>query len=184
MPEEPPRPTQSPRMGWVTLLLLLGAVALFVWILLPMTRPEPSPLLGVEAPDFVLPVVAGGPPGNRIRLSELAGRVIVLDFWASWCAPCREQGRIIDELARDPDLERVTFLGVATAEPEEDARRSAAEANPAYPSVHDGQGVVAATYGATDLPLLVVVTPDGRVAAVRSGVVPADEIRELIRGAL
>jgi cytochrome c biogenesis protein CcmG/thiol:disulfide interchange protein DsbE len=164
------------------LALVAAAVVLFLEIERPSVSHRRSPLVGTEAPDFALPVIYGGDPGNRIRLSELRGRVVVLDFWASWCTPCEQQARELDALARRQS-EGVQILGVATGEAAEAAARRAQRDSLTYPSVYDTHGDVAVTYDATDLPTLVVVDQKGTIAAVRTGVLDASTVGELIHQA-
>jgi len=176
---KPLKPTIGVKQAWVTAAMLVASVCLFVYIVMPSLPHENSPLVGAEAPDFALPVIHGGEPGNRIRLSELRGRVVVLDFWASWCLPCEQQARVLDQLARRRS-DGALILGVATGDPADAATKHAQERGLSYPSVHDTHGDVALTYGATDLPTLVVIDQSGKVVAVRRGVVDASTIDELI----
>jgi cytochrome c biogenesis protein CcmG/thiol:disulfide interchange protein DsbE len=176
----PLKPTTAPSQAWVTVAMLVASVVLFAYIVMPSLPREKSPLIDAEAPDFALPVIHGGEPGNRIRLSELRGRVVVLDFWASWCTPCEQQARVLDELARQRS-DRAMILGVATGDPAEAATRHAEQEDLAYPSVHDTHGDVALTYGATNLPTVVVIDREGTVVAVQRGIVDAPTLDELIK---
>ena len=60
---------------------------------------EDSPLVGSAAPDFTAEIVAGEGAGDRVSLSALRGHVVMLDFWASWCPPCRESLPILGRVA-------------------------------------------------------------------------------------
>ncbi len=181
-PPAPLKPTTAVGQVWITLTMVCIAVGLFAYIVVPSLPREESPLLQTEAPDFTLPVIHGGEPDNRIRLSELRGSIVVLDFWASWCAPCEQQTAILDAQARARPEEFI-ILGVATADSASAATQYAEEKRLFYPSVHDTNGDVALEYGATDLPTIVVINRDGTVVAVRRGVVDAATIDELIRAA-
>lgn len=180
----PSSPTRSPRRAWALGIALLGGAILTLAILGPPAWSPASPLLGRPAPDFVLPIIHGGPAGNRARLSELRGRVVVLDFYASWCVPCREAAAVVKAAVTDQPPGSVMVLGVATADDADAAARFAAETAPDGVAVHDADGAVALAYGADDLPTLVVVNPAGVVVAVVQGVVPRRRLERLIAAAL
>jgi len=175
----PLRLVPAAKRAWVTLAVVAAAVVLFLYVERPFAARQRSELVGTEAPDFALPVIYGGDPGNRIRLSDLRGRVVVLDFWASWCAPCEQQARELDSLARRQS-EGVQILGVATGDTADAAARRAHRDSLTYPSVCDTHGDVAVAYAATDLPTVVVVDQKGTITAVRTGIVDASTVAELI----
>ena len=170
--------TQNPRQAWTTLLLVIGISALFAFVVLPYLGKK-NALEGVTAPDFVLPVIHGGEPGNRIRLSDLRGKVVVVDFWASWCVPCRTQAPIIDTVAKRHGDE-LAVVGVNTSDERDAAVRFAQGQNLSYPMVFDENNRVAAEYSVTGLPTLVVVDKSGKIVAVRRSLVPETELEALV----
>lgn len=175
--------TTNPKQAWLTLLLIVGISAFFLFVILPYVRPK-SPLEGVGAPDFALPVIHGGETGNRIRLSDLRGKTVVIDFWASWCGPCRQQAPIIDGLARQHEAAGdLVVVGVSTSDEQEAAVRFAQSQNLSYPMVFDEQNKVAAAYSVTGLPTLVVVDKNGKIVAVRRSVVPKKELDQIVERA-
>jgi cytochrome c biogenesis protein CcmG, thiol:disulfide interchange protein DsbE len=156
--------------------LILGASLLFGLFVLPRLGPGRSDLVGAKAPDFALPVIYGGEPGSRIRLSDLRGHVVLLDFWASWCRPCIEEMAILDRARKDPRLRSVMVIGVNSDERTEEALSLLARVKPSYPTVADEGGTLAADFDVQGLPTLVVVGADGVVRAIETGVVRAEEI--------
>ncbi len=107
--------TASPRQGvWIVGSALVLGVVLAVTVL-PMFRRAPSRLVGMPAPDFTLPIMTGGEPGDRIHLADYRGKVVAIDFWASWCAPCRAEAPHFERVAKKYSGQGVVFLGVATA---------------------------------------------------------------------
>jgi peroxiredoxin len=186
MPESKKKPTQDPNGGWTFALLTLAAALLFGYVVLPRFSrhlgPE-SALVGTAAPDFSLPVLHGGDPDNRVLLSALRGKVVLLDFWASWCQPCSEQSRILSRLAPGYKDKDVVFVGVNTAD---DAAQAAAFAQThalPYTTVLD-DGNTAQAYGASSLPTIVVIDPAGKVTSAASRVMGASEVEEAIAAAV
>jgi cytochrome c biogenesis protein CcmG/thiol:disulfide interchange protein DsbE len=172
--------TSSLRQGWVTLALVIITSALFGLIVLPSLHGgKTSPLEGQMAPDFSLEVIAGGDTGNRIKLSALAGKPVVLDFWASWCGPCKQQMPIVDAVARKHAAD-VTFVGVNTSDSREDAEQYLRSKELAYTMVYDDGSRVGTSYGVRGIPTMVVIGKSGKVSAVRARVVRADELEKLI----
>jgi peroxiredoxin len=152
---------------------------------LPQLAQRVSPssrLLGAPAPDFSLPVLHGGDPQSRISLHGLAGNVVVLDFWASWCKPCVAQAGILSQVALRHGSDKVVFVGINTADQPDRAQAFAESHQLPYPSVYDS-GEVANAYGAQNLPTLIVIDPSGRIAEASVGLVSANEIESAIASA-
>ena len=161
--------------------MVLGLVLMFAFIVLPYV--DPGKKVDVTAPDFTLPVVHGPGAGKTIRLSELTGKVVVLDFWASWCGPCKKQMPILDRVAQDYADADVTFLGVST-DTEPDAALEFLKANPvAYASVLDRTGEVSRDFGVAGLPTLVIIDARGKVRHNDARLVGERSVRDLIEAA-
>jgi cytochrome c biogenesis protein CcmG, thiol:disulfide interchange protein DsbE len=178
--------SEAPQRAWLSPALVLLASALFGYLILPQLSRQVSStgkLLGAPAPDFSLPILHGGDPESRVSLKALAGNVVVLDFWASWCKPCVAQARILSELVPRHAGENVVFVGVNTSDKPERARAFASAHQLPYPSVFDSEEEVANAYGAQSLPTLVVIDPAGNVTDVHAGVLSAGEIEDALRTA-
>ncbi|MCA9534593.1 MAG: TlpA family protein disulfide reductase [Myxococcales bacterium] len=144
-----------------------------------------SALTGTEAPALDLPIAAGAGAleGDRVSLASLRGRVVVLDFWASWCGPCRRSIPILNDLEAELAGEPVTFLGV-NVEGEMGPRRLQqvhTELGAHFPTLQDRTGEVKARYGVSVLPTLVVLDGEGVVRHVGTGVPSEDSLRATIR---
>lgn len=161
----------------IVAIALLGA-----WAILPQLFPPGRQLEGKPAPDFSLPVIANGEPGARLRLSDLRGSVVVIDFWATWCEPCLLQAPILERIARrHPD--RVIVLGVNVQDDVALARRFARAKGLSYPVVADDTGEVQTVYRASNLPSLVVVDPSGTVVKYMRGLVSQRAVEKAIAAA-
>jgi len=168
------------RPAWTTTALVIGISLVFGLAVLPRIRPSAAGLVGQEAPDFVLPVVHGGDPGSRIRLSNLRNQTVVLEFWASWCTACARQMLILNEIVGRAPGDEVAVVGVNVDDTPEPAAQFARARALRYPSVHDAGGQVADGYGANSLPTMVVVDREGRVRAVRHGLVRPKALESLL----
>jgi len=175
---------RSPRPVWLNTALVLLAAALFGLLVLP--RLAPDPIVGKPARDFALPrlVPGGGLSGEKVRLSELEGKAVILDFWASWCAPCRAQAPVVERVAKAHLARGLTALGVVSNDTPEDAGQFLATHPLAYASVVDDQGDVARAFDVQGLPTLVALDKTGAVVARRTGFVSEQELNGIVEAAL
>lgn len=130
---------------------------------------------GEPAPDFALPVMAGSGAreGDRIDLSSLRGQVVLLDFWASWCLPCRESIPILNRLHERNTGRGVKVLGINVEPGMDRATLEAAHRSfgAGFPSLQDDRSSeIQRAYHVDQLPTLVVVDRDGIVRRVEVGV--------------
>ena len=142
-----------------------------------------------DAPEFSLPIVANGGSvggdGSTLTMASLRGRAVVLDFWATWCGPCRAEAPIVDGLARRWRDRDVVVVGVNTDTPTQgDPREFARRHGLSYPIVRDETGEASRRYDVDSLPTLVVVSRTGKVVAVRNGMTDDAELDRLVRAAL
>jgi thiol-disulfide isomerase/thioredoxin len=173
----------SPKQTLGVLTLVVGLVGGFA--LLPrILHRTPG-----EAPDFALPVVANGAqlPGDQtqVHLGDLRGNAVLLDFWATWCQPCRMEAPIVDRVARRWHDKGVMVVGVNEDKPDEgDPREFARAEGLSYPIAIDPAGQTMRKYDADSLPTLVVVSKTGKVTAIRTGITEDAELERLIRQAM
>jgi cytochrome c biogenesis protein CcmG/thiol:disulfide interchange protein DsbE len=143
-------------------------------------------LIGKPAPDVTLTLL----DGSSLRLADLRGSVVALNFWASWCAPCETElprfEAVAEEAARTG--ERVTIVGVGIKRDyDENARAMAADLGLTFPvgrdtaGADDLHGPIETAYGVSNYPTTVFVRPDGTVAAVHIGELSDEEIRDYLK---
>jgi peroxiredoxin len=145
------------------------------------------PLVGQPAPGFTLTLL----DGSRFSLADAQGQIVVLNFWASWCPPCKDELPALQavweahqptEDTRTPDKhDGVRFIGIAYQEERASVQRTIEEFGITYPVGLDVQERVAKRYGITGIPETFIVAPDGRIAYVHIGPVTADTLDEEIR---
>lgn len=166
-------------LPWLVGLLAVAGLAVLGVL------PNHCGVLDREAPPTVAEVVAGEGVGDRVDLARLRGRVVVLDFWASWCAPCRRSIPIVNDLSRDLTHRGVSFYGVNT-EPVPASRVADfhRELGARFPSLHDPDGALQTRYGVEALPTLVVVDTEGRIRHVETGVPDPEALRATLTALL
>jgi thiol-disulfide isomerase/thioredoxin len=132
---------------------------------LPETGGESSPVLGKVAATFKLPLLGGG----DFDLTQEQGKVVVLDFWATWCGPCIKSLPALIEAMSGFPADRVKFIGVNQSEPADQVKRFLETRGWKMTVALDaGQGV-ARKYDVDGIPHTVIVGPDGKVAWVKTG---------------
>lgn len=165
----------------------LPLVALLGFGLTRDPRQIPSPLPGRAAPEFRLAVLRPGdyPPARIGRdtavLSEHRGQVVVLNYWASWCLPCRDEHRALSTVAREYAGRGVQFLGpVYNDTPANALRWIEAVGGQAYPSLLDNSSRTAIDYGLYGVPETFFIAHDGTVAYKHVGPVNEALLRRMI----
>ncbi len=146
---------------------------------LPESGGQSSPLLNKEAKPFKLPLLAGG----DFDLAQEKGKVIVLDFWATWCGPCiKSLPDMIDQMAAF-DPKKVRFIGVNQAESKEAVKSFLETRGWKFEVALDANQRIGQSFGVEGIPHTIVIGPDGKVAYVKTGYEPdgAKKIAETVR---
>src|SRR3989442_10815809 len=116
-------------LGWAiglsAAVTLLGALG---WGLSHPANKPPKSIVGQQAPDLTIQALQGG----EVKLSSLRGTALVVNFWASWCVPCRQEAPVLNSGARER-AGRVQFLGVDIQDTDQAARTYQAEVQSPYP---------------------------------------------------
>ena len=160
-------------------------LATFAALLLPLAAlAVPAPIApGIAAPAFELPSL----DGKTIGTTELRGRIVLLNFWASWCGPCRTEMPILNQLAKQYGARGVSIVGV-NVEPERKPALDWLKTTPVnFPVLFDADSKVSASYQVTGMPTTVIFDRKGVVRYVHKSYTPGteneylDQIRALIR---
>lgn len=147
--------------------VLAAVIALFGWAL---TRPASdqalaSPLVGKPAPVFTIPLYAAD---STVSLSELRGRPVVVNFWASWCLACRDEAAVLEAGWREHGAD-VDFVGIAVDDEERAARAFIARYGKTYHLGPDVEGTIAVDYGLFGVPETFFIGADGTILAKHVG---------------
>ena len=162
----------------LALACVAGLLALLVWRL---THEEHAPKVGAAAPAFTLRRLEGS---GSVSLASLRGTPVVLNFWASWCGPCKGEAAAL-ERAATAYRGRVAFVGVDFHDVTGDARRFVAAHRLTFTMVQDGSGdVTSGRYGVSAVPETYVVGRDGRILAHLTGPITGAPFAAAFRSAL
>jgi cytochrome c biogenesis protein CcmG, thiol:disulfide interchange protein DsbE len=171
----------------VPLVAFLALAALFV-LRLGAGDPSriPSALIGRPAPRTDLPPLPGlerdGKAVPGLNSAEFQGRVTVLNVWASWCVPCREEAALLMTVAADP---RVNVVGMNYKDQPDNARRFLGRyGNPFAANGTDGNGRAAIEWGVYGVPETFVIGRDGRIAYKLIGPVTPDNLEAALKPAI
>lgn len=139
--------------------------ALVLAVLLAAAPAWAGVVKGQKAPDFSLPTLAG----DKISLAQLRGKVVVLDFWAQWCEPCKHELPQLEKLARQYAGKAVVFVGVNIDKQRANAERLVRQLGLTFPTALDSSGAVAAKYDLPKMPTSFVIDQKGIVRFVHEG---------------
>ena len=140
---------------------------------------------GSTAPGFRLPLLSPA-TGQQISLQAQRGKLVYVDFWASWCAPCRVSFPVLEKLRGEFRHRGFEVIAISVDEEANDAREFLRRFPVSYPVAHDPAGDTPARYGPLGMPTGYLVDPQGNVIAVHQGFRSSDEqlLRAMITRAL
>lgn len=142
-----------------------------------------SGLTGQSAPDFALK----SDSGQNLRLSEFRGDVVMVNFWATWCGPCRQEMPLLDELYSRYGRVGFNLLGVNIDDDQSKAMDMITELGVSFPVLFDSRKEVSKLYDVDAMPVTVLIDREGTVRYVHQGYKPGyevmylDQIRALLR---
>jgi cytochrome c biogenesis protein CcmG/thiol:disulfide interchange protein DsbE len=172
-------PTERParRRGWLLILAGVLTVGLVAGVLVAVLDSGSEsgggmrrgavvagagPEVGSAAPDFSLPALDGH---GDVRLADFRGRPVIVNFWASWCNPCRQEFPLLQQALRDHRGERLAVIGVTFRDIPDDSRNFVSQMKATWTQAVDDDQAVAKAYGVRSIPLTFFVRADGTIAA-------------------
>ena len=199
-------PSQTRRSRpWLRAVVVAGALAFLALLGYGVASEAPERTIdeslargeAVAAPGFDLPVlqppqstpprlegvVAEATADGRASLDELRGIPVVLNFWASWCEPCRTEAKTLEDSWLSARGREVLFVGLNMQDLTDDAREFISEFDNTYLNVRDESNGVAVDWGVTGLPETFFVSPEGEVVAHVIGAVSPEQLEAGVRAA-
>jgi cytochrome c biogenesis protein CcmG/thiol:disulfide interchange protein DsbE len=162
----------------VALAGVAGLLALLVW---GLGHQDHAPRVGAVAPAFTLNRLGGT---GKVSLAAYRGHPVVLNFWASWCEPCKGEAKVLEQ-DWGQYRNRVVFLGIDYHDLSSDARRFVDVHRLTFPMLDDGSGSVThGKYGVSQVPETYVVGRDGRILAHLAGPITNPTLAGEFRSAL
>lgn len=166
-------------MRWQKTAVFFAVVSVLAVLGLAAARERPpwsAPLVGHPAPDFTLTRFDGG----SLRLSELRGKVVVVNFWASWCTACRQESPVLEWTWQTYRARGLVLIGVNIWDRRPDALRMMEEFGKTYANGPDPQGRILQEYGVTGVPETFFIDRRGRIERKYLGPVTRELIVRLV----
>jgi peroxiredoxin len=158
--------------GWVIMgLLLTLAVAIA-----GCQRPAGSTEASAPAPPFTLRQFNG----REVSLADLRGQTVVLNFWATWCGPCRQEMPMFEEIWKSEQGKGVTFLGVGVEDDEAQLSSFMQSFNITYPAGLDRDSSIARSYNLAGMPTTLFIGPNGELIHKWQGPIDREHVEQFL----
>jgi cytochrome c biogenesis protein CcmG/thiol:disulfide interchange protein DsbE len=159
----------------IAVLAVLAVVGLLAYGLL--SKGSSGVALGDVAPKGSMPRLEGGGSGS---LADYRGRWVLVNFWASWCVPCKQESPALESFQHRHGGGAFTVLGIDSRDLSGDGRAFVRRFGITYPQLRDGDGAAARQYGTTGVPENFLVDPGGKVRLLLRGPVTAEYLRDSV----
>jgi cytochrome c biogenesis protein CcmG/thiol:disulfide interchange protein DsbE len=170
---EPPKPTRKNGGVTIVLAVVLALLGLLAWGLI---KSQKGPVDSGVAPDFTIT----GYDGQTVTLSDLSGKVVIINFWASWCPPCREEAAYLEQTWRKYKDQGVVFIGVDYVDTKKEALAYMAEFGITYLNGPDLGTHIAQAYNIKGVPETYYVDRNGTLQGMHIGPLISPELDEKI----
>jgi len=186
-PKPAPRGLGVSRRPWLVGLVIVVALSAIsivaVEVLSPASTADPANLegpTGRPAPAFALPGLQR--PADVVSLASFRGRPLVINFWSSWCIPCRTEMPLLESAFRSGGG-RVAFVGIDTNDTSDAADAFIAQVHVTYPLASDPRSDLSVPYGLVGLPITVFISPSGKILGRHIGQLNAGTLQADLRAA-
>jgi peroxiredoxin len=188
MSQNPTQPTyNSSQKNWLYLSialaigLILGGVFLLFWAGQSEVRgqmPTPRPVIkqGQPAPNFTLTSLEGQP----VSLSDYAGKVVLVNLWATWCPPCKAEMPTLNRYYQDHQAEGLVVLAVNSQEESKTVKAFIDDSGFTFPVLVDLGGTVMSLYNTRGLPTSFIIDRQGRLRYTHTGQISSDQLEQYI----
>ncbi|MEE9261253.1 MAG: TlpA disulfide reductase family protein [Dehalococcoidia bacterium] len=181
----------SNRRSWILVLSIIPGLALFALLGWGLARSGGNPGgLSVNSQLGEVPVINGPAPsfaaisldGTEINPLAYRGKVVMIDFWSSWCPPCRAESPVLSQVYQEykDKGEPIEFIGIAIWDSDEDIRRFVDEFNLRYPNAVDSRGRIAIDYGVSGIPEKFFIDSSGTLKKKLIGPMNAGALRSVL----
>lgn len=172
----------SPLLSIAATVLIVGVAGLFFIGLSLSAQVGRRPSVGTLAPDLTLKLYPNTDVDKRasFTLSDSRGKIVVLNFWASWCVPCRDEASALENIRRAYSPEQMALIGIGYLDTEADALRFISEFGLSYPNGPDIEQRIARLYRITGVPETFVIDHTGIVRNVFLAPINEAQLRDAI----
>jgi cytochrome c biogenesis protein CcmG/thiol:disulfide interchange protein DsbE len=174
---------QSRRVARAGALVLMAGILMVAAVIgLALIRNARGPLESGQAPDFSVITFSG----QTLRLSELRGQVVVLNFWASWCLPCREEAPVLEQIWQQYGARGVTVIGIAWSDIESDSLAFMQEFDLSYANAPDTGTRIGDDYSIRAVPETYIIDRDGSIThrLIGTSAITVDNLSRILNSLL